>query len=88
MIVTADKNLTLEILNQDLYYPTGIALSSNEEFLLVSEPFRHRISSIPIFGSQRGTEKFFLTNIPGIPALISGNGGFSGSEFHIIEMKF
>ncbi|UOG56548.1 SMP-30/gluconolactonase/LRE family protein [Leptospira noguchii] len=88
MIVTADKDLTLEILNQDLYYPTGIALSSNKEFLLVSEPFRHRISSVPLSGLKKGTEKFFLTNIPGIPALISGSGGFFwvGIPYHRNEI--
>ncbi|MBM9576659.1 SMP-30/gluconolactonase/LRE family protein [Leptospira sp. 201903070] len=76
MIITADKNSnSLEILNEELYYPTGISLSSNESFLLVVEPFRHRISSVPLFGSKRGIEKFFLTNMPGIPGLVSSNGG-------------
>ncbi|PJZ54406.1 SMP-30/gluconolactonase/LRE family protein [Leptospira adleri] len=76
MILTADKNLnSLEILNEELYYPTGVALSSKEDFLLVTEPFRHRISSVPLFGPKRGVEKFFLTNIPGIPGLISSSGG-------------
>ncbi|RHX87884.1 SMP-30/gluconolactonase/LRE family protein [Leptospira stimsonii] len=76
MILTADKNLTsLEILNEELYYPTGIALSTNESFLLVTEPFRHRVSSVPLFGSKRGIEKFFLTNMPGIPGLISNESG-------------
>ncbi|MBM9498800.1 SMP-30/gluconolactonase/LRE family protein [Leptospira sp. 201903071] len=76
MILTADKNLiSLEILNEELYYPTGIALSANESFLLVTEPFRHRVSSVPLFGPKRGIEKFFLTNMPGIPGLISSNAG-------------
>ncbi|RHX81148.1 SMP-30/gluconolactonase/LRE family protein [Leptospira yasudae] len=76
MILVADKNSnTLEILNEELFYPTGIALSSNEQFLLVTEPFRHRVSSVPLYGPKKGVEKFFLTNIPGIPGLISGNGG-------------
>ncbi|MDI7185241.1 SMP-30/gluconolactonase/LRE family protein [Leptospira santarosai] len=76
MILTADKNSgSLVILNENLFYPTGIAVSSNEQFLLVSEPFRHRISSVPLSGQKKGMEKFFLTNIPGLPALITGNSG-------------
>ncbi|EMO45917.1 SMP-30/gluconolactonase/LRE family protein [Leptospira santarosai] len=76
MILTADKNSgSLVILNESLFYPTGIAVSSNEQFLLVSEPFRHRISSVPLSGQKKGVEKFFLTNIPGLPALITGNSG-------------
>lgn len=76
MILTADKNPgSLEILNEGLFYPAGIALSFNEQFLLVSEPFRHRVSSVPLFGLKKGVEKFFLTNIPGLPALITGNSG-------------
>ncbi|TGK28781.1 SMP-30/gluconolactonase/LRE family protein [Leptospira gomenensis] len=73
MILIAEPDFSkLEILNQELYYPAGIALSRDGRFLLVSEPFRHRISSVPLTGKKRGIEKFFLTNIPGIPTLISG----------------
>ncbi|MDV6237659.1 SMP-30/gluconolactonase/LRE family protein [Leptospira ellisii] len=76
MILIADRDFSkLEILNEELFYPAGIALSGDERFLLVSEPFRHRISSVPLTGNKRGIEKFFLTNIPGIPALISHNSG-------------
>ncbi|TGL92138.1 strictosidine synthase [Leptospira barantonii] len=89
MILVFDKNLnSLEILNEDLFYPTGLALSSNEQFLLVSEPFRHRVSSVPLFGPKKGVEKFFLTNIPGLPALISGKGGsfWIGIPYHRNEI--
>ncbi|XDD50144.1 strictosidine synthase [Leptospira sp. WS92.C1] len=89
MILTADRNVTsLEILNQELFYPTGLALSFNEKFLLVSEPFRHRISSVPLYGSKRGIEKFFLTNIPGIPGLITGYSGsfWTGVPYHRNEI--
>lgn len=58
----------------DLYFANGVALSANEDFVLVNETYRHRITRYWLRGPNQGTSDVFLDNIPGYPDGVSSNG--------------
>lgn len=58
---------------EDLYHPTGISLSSSEDFLVFGEKYRHRISRFWLKGKNAGKDQFMITHLPGSPALITSD---------------
>ncbi|OZG73283.1 gluconolactonase [Hahella sp. CCB-MM4] len=67
---TTDK---VTVLLDNLYFANGVALSSQEDFVLVNETWRYRIVRYWIQGPKAGTHDIFIDNLPGIPDGISGN---------------
>lgn len=63
-----------EVLLKGLYFANGVALSKNEDFLLVNETYRYRITRYWLKGPKAGTHDLFMDNLPGFPDNISGNG--------------
>jgi hypothetical protein len=55
------------VLLKDLYFANGVALSANEDFVLVNETYRYRISRYWLKGEQAGTQDVFIDNLPGLP---------------------
>ncbi len=64
--------ITEELLN-NLYLANGVALSQNEDFVLVNETFRYRIKRYWLQGPKKGTADIFADNLPGFPDGISAN---------------
>ncbi|MBM9499160.1 SMP-30/gluconolactonase/LRE family protein [Leptospira sp. 201903071] len=66
------------VLLKELYFANGIALSQNEDFVLVNETYRYRIRRYWLKGPKAGQNDFFIENLPGFPDNISsdGNGTF------------
>jgi len=64
---------TTTLLN-NLYFANGIALSSNEDFVLVNETSRYRVTRYWLKGEKAGTSDIFIDNLPGFPDGISSNG--------------
>lgn len=62
-----------ETLLQDLYFANGVALSQHEDFVLVNETYRYRITRYWLKGERAGTSDIFLDNLPGIADGISSN---------------
>lgn len=60
-----------EVLLDELYYANGVALSSDESFVLVVETTRYRIRRLWLTGPQKGEDDVFLGNLPGFPDGIS-----------------
>jgi len=60
-----------EVLLDELYYANGVALSSDESFVLVVETTRYRIRRLWLTGPQKGENDVFLENLPGFPDGIS-----------------
>ena len=59
-----------------LYFPNGIAVSPDNQFLLLAEMGRYRILRIPLTGSGFGTFEVFIDNLPGFPdGLFTGDNG-------------
>lgn len=59
---------------QDLYFANGVALSQQEDFVLVNETYRYRIIRYWLKGPKAGTHDIFIDNLPGFPDNISSNG--------------
>ena len=64
---------TCEVLLDDLYFANGVALSLNEDFVLVNETYRYRITRYWLSGPKAGTSDVFLDNVPGFPDGVSSN---------------
>ncbi len=62
------------VLLENLYFANGVALSQNEDFVLVNETFRYRITRYWLQGPKSGTAEIFVDNLPGMPDGISANG--------------
>jgi sugar lactone lactonase YvrE len=60
-------------LARDLYFANGVALSREEDFLLINETFRYRIMRYWLKGPKTGQTEIFLDNLPGFPDGISSN---------------
>jgi len=62
-----------QVLLPKLYFANGVALSQNEDFLLVGETYRYRLTRYWLKGPKAGTSDVFLDNLPGFPDNIDGN---------------
>ncbi len=62
-----------DMLLDDLYFANGIALSMNEDFVLVNETGRYRITRYWLAGEKAGTSDIFTDNLPGFPDGVSSN---------------
>ncbi|WP_339512778.1 SMP-30/gluconolactonase/LRE family protein [Pseudomonas sp. RL_15y_Pfl2_60] len=56
-----------KVLMKDLYFANGVALSANEDFLLVNETYRYRINRYWLKGDKAGSHDVFIDNLPGLP---------------------
>lgn len=61
------------VLLRDLYFANGVALSKNEDFVLVNETYRYRIQRFWLKGPKAGTHDVFIDNLPGFPDGVSAN---------------
>ena len=68
----------VETLREESYFPNGLALSKEEDYLLVSETSKYRILRYWLKGEQKGQWEVFMDNLPGFPNNISprSNGNF------------
>jgi sugar lactone lactonase YvrE len=57
----------------NLYFANGVALSQNEDFLVVSETYRYRLTRYWLKGPKAGTSDVFLDNLPGFADNVDGN---------------
>lgn len=61
------------VLLTKLYFANGVALSQNEDFVLINETYRYRILRYWLKGPKAGTHEIFIDNLPGFPDNISSN---------------
>ena len=62
-----------DVLLKDLYFANGVALSQNEDFVLVNETYRYRIQRYWLKGEKAGTHDLFADNLPGMPDNLQGD---------------
>lgn len=67
------KTKTTDVLLRDLYFSNGVALSQNEDFVLVNKTYRYRIKRYWLKGPKAGTSDIFIDNLPGFPDNITAN---------------
>lgn len=63
----------VKVLLKDLYFANGVALSENEDFVLVNETYRYRIRRYWLKGEKAGTNDIFIDNLPGFPDGVSAD---------------
>ena len=63
----------MTLLLKDLYFANGVALSQQEDFVLVNETYRYRVIRYWLKGPKAGTHDIFINNLPGFPDNISSN---------------
>jgi sugar lactone lactonase YvrE len=52
---------------KDLYFANGVALSKDEDYVLVNETFRYRVHRFWLKGPKAGSDDIFADNLPGMP---------------------
>jgi sugar lactone lactonase YvrE len=62
-----------KVLLKDLYFANGVALSAAEDFVLVNETYRYRITRYWLAGAKAGTHDIFIDNLPGLPDNLQGD---------------
>ncbi len=65
---------SLEKVAEGFVYTNGVALSPDEDFLLIAETGRARVHRLWLSGPQAGTREVFLDNLPGYPDNIEAQG--------------
>lgn len=61
------------VLLKDLYFANGVALSADEDFVLVNETYRYRITRYWLKGDKAGSHDIFIDNLPGLPDNLQGD---------------
>jgi sugar lactone lactonase YvrE len=64
---------TTSVLLSDLYFANGVALSQHEDFVLVNETYRFRVTRYWLKGERAGKSEVFVDNLPGYPDNITSN---------------
>lgn len=57
-----------------LYFANGVAVSKDQDFVLVNETYRYRITRYWLAGPDSGKSDVFIDNLPGFPDNISATG--------------
>lgn len=63
---SAAKNASKVLLDQ-LWFPNGLALSPNSEFLVIAESFKNRLLKYYVSGPNKGKTEVFIDGLPGTP---------------------
>ncbi|KIC15064.1 SMP-30/gluconolactonase/LRE family protein [Leisingera sp. ANG-DT] len=65
---------TTEKIAEGFVYTNGIALSPDEDFLLINETGRARVHRLWLKGDRTGQQEVFLDNLPGYPDNLEAQG--------------
>ena len=63
-----------ELLMKGLHFANGVAISKNDDYLLVNETGKYRTWKYFLKGPKKGQKEVFVDNLPGFPDGISSNG--------------
>lgn len=74
LLVYDPKLEMTDIVIDSLAFANGVALSKEEDFVLVSDTYRTRVVRYWLKGPKMGTADIFLDNLPGYPDNINANG--------------
>lgn len=67
---TRETRLVLD----DLYFANGVALSREEDFLVVAETARYQLTRLWLEGERAGRRDLLIDNLPGLPDNVTANG--------------
>jgi sugar lactone lactonase YvrE len=70
------ETMETTVVLSDLYFPNGIAVSRDNDFLLMAEMGAYRVLKVALSGPSRGDMSVVIDNMPGFPdGLGSGENG-------------
>ncbi len=69
-----DLAQTTTVVQDGLYFPGGLALGPQDDYLLIAETSAYRVSRYWLTGDRAGQREIFIENLPGLPAHITWNG--------------
>lgn len=72
LVYNPEQNST-KVLLKDSYFPNGIALSRDEDFLIFTETVMARLVKYYLKGEKKGTTEVINENLPGFPDNIHYN---------------
>lgn len=58
----------------NLYFANGVAVGTDDSFVLLNETYMYRIHKYWLKGDKAGTSEIIIDNLPGFPDNISSNG--------------
>lgn len=73
-LVYDPKEKTTRVLMDKLHFANGVAVSPDQQFVLVAETGRYKIHRLWLDGPQKGQSEVFIENLPGFPDGITSNG--------------
>lgn len=78
LFVYEPESGALTLLLDNLYFANGVALSADEDFVLVNETYEHRVMRYWLRGPKQGTADVFVENMPAYLDNITSapDGGF------------
>lgn len=68
------KSQSTTTLLDSLHFANGVALSADEDFVLVNETYRYQITRYWLSSDRAGESEIFIDNLPGFPDNISQTG--------------
>lgn len=68
------KSKTTRTILSGLSFANGVAISSDQSFVLVAETGEYRIHRVWLSGPKAGQSEVFIENLPGFPDGLSSNG--------------
>lgn len=74
LLVYDPADRSTRVLLDGLYFANGVALSRDEDFVLVNETWKYRIQRYWLKGERAGQHEVFIDNLPGFPDGVSANG--------------
>lgn len=85
LIVYDPAEKKCKLLLGELFFANGVALSKAEDFVIVNETYRYRISRYWLKGPKAGTSEVFVDGLPGFPdgVAASGRGTFWVAMFTV-----
>lgn len=74
MIHYDPKTKTNKVLISGIHFANGVALSENEDFVIVAETVRSRLLRYYLKGAKKGTHDVFIDGLPGTPDNLKSDG--------------
>lgn len=65
---------TTRVLLEDLYFANGVALSQEEDVVVVAETARYQLTRLWLTGERAGERDLLIDNLPGHPDNVAANG--------------
>lgn len=74
LLVYNPQDRSTKVLLDGLYFANGVAVSPDQQFVLVAETSEYRVTRYWLQGPKAGSHDVFIDNLPGMPDGVLANG--------------